>query len=108
MIGNVTKLMSIIEEFRKMDAEMQMQTAMAFLVVAKNEGCTVKELGDRLGLSGAAASRNVAALSDIHRKGRSGHKVIVAKIDLDDRRVRKLHLTPKGRAVLNTLAAQIG
>lgn len=108
MIKDLTRLTSIIEEFRKMDAEMQMQTAMAFLLIAKNEGCTVKELGSWLGLSGAAASRNVAALSDVHRKGRSGHNVIVAKVDLDDRRSRKLHLTPKGKAILNTLAAQVG
>lgn len=108
MMKAVQKLINIVEEFRKLDTEMQMQTAMTFLLVAKNEGCTVKEVGEWLGLSGAASSRNVAALSEWHRKGRPGHNLVVSKTDLDDRRARKLFLTPKGRAVLNTLSEQVG
>lgn len=93
----------VFEEFRKMDPEMQMQTALIFLLVANNEGCTVRDLQGWTGLTSASCSRNVAALSDVHRKGRPGHNLIVAKIDAEDRRARNLHLTQKGKTILHNI-----
>jgi DNA-binding MarR family transcriptional regulator len=92
-----------VEEFRKMDSEMQLQTVLIFLLVARKEGITVSDLQDLTGLTGSSCSRNVAALSDVNRKGREGHKLIMAKPDLEDRRVKHLYLTSKGRAVLNSV-----
>jgi len=92
-----------VEEFRKLDSEMQMQTALIFLLVAKDEGCSLRDLERDTGLTSASVSRNVAALSDTHRKGKPGHNLITAKVDPADRRNRQLFLTTKGRAVLTTV-----
>lgn len=93
----------VFEEFRKLDAEMQMQTALVFLLVAKNEGCAVRDLEGWTGLSSASCSRNIASLSNVNRKGRPGHNLISAKVDTIDRRQRNLFLTIKGRKVLENV-----
>jgi DNA-binding MarR family transcriptional regulator len=97
----VLNAIKVFEEFRKLDPEMQMQTALIFLLIANNEGCSISDLEKWTGLTSASCSRNVAALSDIHRKGRPGHNMIVARVDANDRRQRNLYLTVKGRSILN-------
>lgn len=104
----IQNAIGVVEEFRKLDQEMQMQTAMVFLLVARNEGCNGRDLMTWTGLSSAAVSRNVAALSKVHRKGKPGHDVITAKEDAEDRRNKKLFLTVKGRSVINTITEKIG
>jgi DNA-binding MarR family transcriptional regulator len=93
-----------VQEFRKLDSEMQMQTALVFLMIAKHEGCQLRDLEREAGLSSASVSRNVAALSQLHRKGRAGHGLVIAKVSPEDRRNRQLYLTAKGRSVLETLS----
>lgn len=100
---SVQNAIKVFEEFRKLDPEMQMQTALIFLLIANNEGCSIGDLERWTGLTSASCSRNVAALSDIHRKGRPGHNLIVAKVDPNDRRQRNLFLTVKGKTVLNNV-----
>lgn len=99
----VNDAIRVIEEFRKMDQEMQMQTAMIFLLIARDEGCYGRDLMQQTGLTSASVSRNVAALSKYHRKGRPGHDVVLAKEDPMDRRNKQLFLTGKGRAVINSI-----
>jgi len=99
----ITDAIRVIEEFRKMDQEMQMQTAMIFLLIAREEGLHSRDLMQHTGLTSASVSRNVAALSKYHRKGRPGHDVIVAREDPIDRRNKQLFLTGKGRAVINSI-----
>lgn len=68
----------LLEEFRKVDPDMPLQMAATFLVVANNEGVTMKELGDKLGISQSSCSRNVAALSKVHRLNKPGHDLLYA------------------------------
>ncbi|MBZ9671648.1 MarR family winged helix-turn-helix transcriptional regulator [Mesorhizobium sp. ES1-3] len=99
-LGQLSKAIAFLAEFRKLDSEMQMQTALIFLLIAKDEGCSVRDLEQLTGLTSASCSRNVAALSDVGRKGNPGHNLVAVKVDADDRRQRNLFLTTKGRAVL--------
>lgn len=59
---NVRRLISIVEEFRKLDPEMQAQTILLFLLVVARPGITMKELAQSTELSSASISRNIAAL----------------------------------------------
>jgi DNA-binding MarR family transcriptional regulator len=99
----ILNAIKVFEEFRKLDPEMQMQTALIFLLIANHEGCSISDLEKWTGLTSASCSRNVAALSDIHRKGRPGHNLVVARVAAEDRRQRNLYLTVKGRSVLNNV-----
>lgn len=57
-----------------------------------------------LGISKSSVSRNVAALSQLHRLGRPGHNLVEAYEDPEDRRNKRVRLTSKGRAVALRLA----
>jgi DNA-binding MarR family transcriptional regulator len=93
------RLLAVIEEFRKLDAEMPAQTIGTLLCVAVEPGISVSELAKRLNLKRSAASRNVAALSAQRSKSsasRKGYGLIAYKDDPDDSRRWTLHLTEKG------------
>lgn len=97
------KLISLIEEFRKLDTEMQAQQMLIFLIVMRNPDIGMRDLEDKVGLSGASVSRNVAAMSKVHRKGRPGHDLVEAYEDPEDRRYKKVKPTHKGKMVYASL-----
>jgi len=101
------KAMRVIEEFRKLDTEMQAQTMLTLLFIAqKNDQkipVTVKEVGEYLGITSASASRNIAALSKYSRHKKDGHDLIVT-YENPERRIEKfIELTPKGRRIITTI-----
>ncbi|WP_201272627.1 MarR family winged helix-turn-helix transcriptional regulator [Sinorhizobium medicae] len=100
---NVRRLISIVEEFRKLDPEMQAQTILLFLLVVARPGITMKELAQNTELSSASISRNIAALGETHRGGQPGHNLLRAYEDPLDRRTKRVELTAKGRAVCSSL-----
>lgn len=97
------KLVALIEEFRKLDPEMQAQQIVIFLTIVGHPDITMRDLEDRVGLPSSTISRNVAALSKVHRKGQPGHDLVVAYEDTEDRRFKRVRPTQKGNRVFNTL-----
>lgn len=106
--SGVVKIISVIEEFRKLEPEIQAQTILTFLLVMQDPGkLSVKDIATRLGLAQSSASRNVAALSKFHRKGRPGHDLVKADENPMDRREKLIHITPKGRRVAESIVEQM-
>ena len=101
------KFASMVEEFRKLDTEMQAQTMLAFIYVARMERggspASVKEVGEYLGLTSASASRNIAVLSKWSRHNRAGHDLVEAVENPAFRSQKLIKLTPKGKRVLKSL-----
>ena len=95
-VANIRRVTQIIETFRVLDKEMQAQTMQVFLLVAVKPGIQFGELMAATGLSKSAISRNVAALSRIHRKGHSGYDLVEAYEDPEDRRHKRVRLTRHG------------
>jgi DNA-binding MarR family transcriptional regulator len=103
----LNRAIRFIEEFRKLDSEMQAQTMMTLLFIAQKNSqeipVTVKEVGDFLGVTSASASRNVAVLGKFSRHNKPGHDLIMT-YENPERRIEKfIELTPKGKRVINTL-----
>jgi DNA-binding MarR family transcriptional regulator len=103
----LVKAIRLIEEFRKLDSEMQAQTMMTLLYIAQRNSqgipVTVKEVGDFLGITSASASRNVAALSKFSRHNKAGHDLITT-YENPERRIEKfIELTAKGKRVISTI-----
>lgn len=101
------KLIRAIEEFRKLDPEMPVQTALAFLYTSelseKSGGVSIKDIGAALEMSSAAASRNVSKLTEHGVKSQGGHGLLETREDPMFRVRKQIALTPKGKRVLNTL-----
>lgn len=98
-----TKGLLMLEEFRKLDPEMPLQTAATFLTIALEEGITMKRLGEKLGISQSSCSRNVAVLSKHHRLNKPGHDLVYAAEDPVERRRKIVCLTAKGKRILESI-----
>ncbi len=104
----LAQLLKLINEFRALDSEMQMQQAATLITVALNEGVALNELAERTQLAMSSASRNVASLSPVRKKGVAGHGLIISNEDPEERR-RKLHtMTPKGVTFVRRLVEMVG
>lgn len=99
----LTYVSRLIEGFRSADPEMPMQTAATLMIIALNEGCTLVDITERLGMASSSASRNVSYLSKVHRLGKPGLNLVETRVDVMDRRRKHHHLTPKGRALVTRL-----
>lgn len=92
------RLNSILHLFRGQDGEMPIQQILTFCWVALNEGGVQRDLCSALDMPHSTASRNIAALSTVHRLGKPGLGLITWVESPDDRRAKLLMLTEKGRA----------
>lgn len=101
------KFVKQIEELRKFDAEMQLQTVLTFFYVVKHEkdheGISIKDLAKMLDISSAAASRNVAKLSKAGIGNSKGLGLLVAKEDPMYRVRKTVHTTSLGKRVAEDL-----
>jgi DNA-binding MarR family transcriptional regulator len=94
---------AILLLFREQDGEMPVQQQLVLCHIALNEGTTQRDLCQALDMAVSSASRNIAALSEVHRLGKPGLGLITWSEDLNDRRSKLLTLTPKGRAFMHRI-----
>lgn len=99
----VATVARVLEAFRTLDPDLPIQYALSFLTIAQNEGMSVGELAERLGIAQSSASRNVAALSRWHSFGKEGLDLVQAQEDPRERRRKVVTLTDRGRAFLDNL-----
>lgn len=81
-------------------ASVSVSSLITFLEVAREEGRTLAEIARQLDLPDSTASRQLLDLGLRNRKREDGLNLVTAKTDLQDLRVRRYELTPKGRKLL--------
>lgn len=106
--SSLSKLFSIVSAFRRKHAQMPMQQAQILLAVAAHPGITLVELSALTGTTQPSTSRNVSALSDVHRTGAQGLGLVEMRPNGRDRRATNLYLTGEGREMLGDLMCIIG
>ena len=92
-----------IEVFRELNAEMPMQTASMFLMVAMKPGVHQRDLPDLLGLSQSSISRNLQVLGNANRQGKPGLGLVEQRIGSLGGKTPELHLTQAGKAMARRL-----
>jgi len=103
--SNAKKMNRALSVFRdKALPEAELQTLQVFLEVASQEDSktprSVGELANLIGHHMSTAARAVFMLSVDRGKGVQGAGVLEATPDESDRRIRRITLTQKGRALL--------
>lgn len=104
---NVEKLNRLLEQIqyaREHAPDMLLQQLSVLISVALEPDQGVLDIGEKLGLTQASVSRNVAALSAIHRKHRPGLNLLAAYEDPMERRRKMVRLTPAGEVFVKKLA----
>jgi DNA-binding MarR family transcriptional regulator len=104
----LSRVLRVLEQFRALDSEMQMPQAVTLLTIALNEGISLAELTEKTAQATSSASRNVASLSTVHRKGKPGHGLVINKEDPIERRRKQHLLTPKGKTFIKQLIETVG
>lgn len=97
-------LVRVLEALRTLDPDLPIQYALSFLTIAQNEGLSIRDLSERLGIAQSSASRNVAALSKWHSFGKAGHDLVQAEEDPRERRRKIITLTERGRELATQLS----
>ena len=109
MSNSISNYFEAFEELRKINPQMGVQQAQTFIFVCGNEdnpeGVCIKDIANSLGFSQASASRNVAAFTNWTRHKREGPDLLVAVEDPQNRTLKKVSLTSKGREVKSQLEA---
>jgi len=75
------------------------------LLIDLNPGITSRQAAEYLDCSESATSRNIDIFSDIPNKANSNRMLgfVTEKKDPDDRRLRRVWLTAKGRTFIDTI-----
>lgn len=97
----------LLSEVQKIDPEMPLQQLMCLLVIAEsNEGMSLTEVANKVGVGLATASRYVGSLGKINRRREEGLKFIEAYEDPMERRKKIIRLTPKGKAIVKQILGE--
>jgi DNA-binding MarR family transcriptional regulator len=97
-----------LEEFRKLNPDIKVSAAMAFLMVCTDDGTTVSGIAQALGIPLATASRYVSELGRTNRYKTPGYGLVEMREVITDRRNKEVRLTAKGRAVRDSLMSCMG
>lgn len=101
--GILRSINRIVSMFREADGEMPVQQMAVLCWVSMNEGSTQRDLCAALDMATSTASRNIAALSEVHRLGKPGLGLVAWTDDPFDRRVKRLCLSVKGKHFVASL-----
>jgi hypothetical protein len=103
--NQLLNLLSWISE--QVSADVQIQTLRAFLFVASRGSCTQKDVEVNLQITGSSASRNISYWTHRRFDKEEGIGFIDRQEDDEDRRLKKLVLTPAGQAFYKKLKEKL-
>ena len=99
----IDRLRKVMDLMRVFDEQIPAQVFCTFFYVASHEGCTNTDICKDLELKPSSASRCTDWLSEYHRLGKPGMGLIVKTKDRFDSRIKRLHLTSKGKLVVQQI-----
>lgn len=101
----LTKIRGIFSAFQAIHDTMPIQIASTFLTVAQYEGRSLKEYCDLAGVAQSTMSRHLLDLGERNRQKQPGFMLVEQKPDPQDLRRNVYRLTPRGRKLVDTIAA---
>ncbi|HEY6336259.1 MAG TPA: hypothetical protein VI113_10280 [Alphaproteobacteria bacterium] len=99
----ISRIAAILATFQQYYPTMPIQVAQAFLLVALNEGASVKRLTQISGARLATMSRHLLDLGDFDRRLGPGLGLVAFRKSAMDLRQSEYTLTPRGRALIHTI-----
>lgn len=100
------KLAAALNAFRALDPNLPLSVILTYLEVGDHTDIEVRELPGRTGLSVPSINRALTYLGEHHwskKPGKPGLQLVEQSVSPEDMRVRVATLTPKGRALKQSL-----
>lgn len=95
-------LLLTLKSFRDVSPNMPLSYVLAFLTVAAEEGHSVAEYADKMGISPTVMTRNLLKIGDLNRKKEDGLGLITSERDAFDLRKYNARVTVEGRTLMQT------
>ena len=99
-------LVHILEYFQDHEPQIPASMIEAFLLVALNEGCSLRDIVELSGKPQSTMSRHLLDLGERNRKMEPGLGLVAWRIAPDELRRKEYYLTPKGRALLRRILGE--
>lgn len=100
---HLDKVTGLFQAFRQLDPTMPLQLAYTFLLCAIYEGESVGDIAKRAGFAMSTTSRHILDLGEYDRKKEPGYDLVETRVDPMELRRKTIHLTPKGKNLLNQI-----
>jgi DNA-binding MarR family transcriptional regulator len=100
---HLDKASSLFQTFRQLDSTMPLQLAYTFILCATYEGESIGDISRRAGFAVSTTSRHILDLGEYDRLKNPGFGLVETRIDPMELRRKTVHLTPKGRNLLNQI-----
>ena len=115
MTKPLATLEKILKIFKSIGAEIPIQQQLLLVAVAQNEGRTMPELQELLGMPQGTLSRNVKALGvylvtdpeNPEKKITDGYDLLLTRPDLSNRKALAVYLSPRGEEIIRELTAAL-
>jgi DNA-binding MarR family transcriptional regulator len=95
--------LKLLREMQKIDPEFPLQYSICLTEISRDEGMSLSALSLKTGLALSTISRIVGALSNYRQSG-APYNLVRVKVSVDERRRKELYLTPRGKAVMDSIA----
>jgi DNA-binding MarR family transcriptional regulator len=99
-------LVHILEYFQDHEPQIPASMIEAFLLVALNEGCSLRDIVELSGKPQSTVSRHLLDLGERNRKMEPGLGLVAWRIAPDELRRKEYSLTPKGRSLLRRILSE--
>lgn len=99
---NINAFLKLLRELQKIDSEFPLQYAVCLAEISMNEGLSMTDLARKTNMALSTVSRIVGALSK-HRQSGAPYGLVQVRICADERRRKELYLTPRGRAIIESI-----
>lgn len=106
-IAWLNNLSDVIERLREVYPDMTLNQVSVLLNVASHPGITQRQIMENTGLADSSASRIVAILSEHGNRGTGPFHLIELHEGTEDRRIKELHLSKKGKDLVRDLTKAI-
>jgi DNA-binding MarR family transcriptional regulator len=93
-------LLRILDHFQDMSLQIPVSMVEIFLLIAMNEGCSLRELVELSGRPQSTVSRQTLDLAERNRNMEPGLGLVTWRIAPDELRRKEYYLTDKGKALL--------
>lgn len=103
--AGLSEAITIVRIFKQLDQYMTAQAMEIFLQVALDEGLSIVDIEKRLTVNRATASRSVQYFTDLYKPGQPGLGLMRTVKHPQDRRMKEVYLTSKGKTLAEVIAA---
>lgn len=105
--AKLNNLVRSLSTFRLLSERMPLNYVMSFLAVAQEEGLSVSDYAERLGLSISTMSRHLLDIGERNRTMDPGHGLIFHRANPNELRKHQYFLTTKGKTLLGQILREL-